>query len=300
MKKKYHNLTDTELFGNYIDPFGDRRENGPTRFEGRFEFKPYCYEDSMEDYFCWFGHSSVLLHLNRLNILFDPVFSKYASPVQIAGPKRFIGKTMDANQLPEIDVCLISHCHYDHLDKQTIKGIKDKTKRFIVPMGLKRMLVTFGVQSERIVELDWYESAEYETLKVHCCPTQHGSNRTGFDGNESLWCSWFIQSDRNIYFTGDGGYSNTFKEIRERFGNVDLCFVECGQYNVRWHGYHMFPEEGVQACLDLNAKLSVPVHNGAYNLSDHYYKEPVHRFERRSAELNLDVIKPVINKNEKF
>lgn len=227
----------------------------------------------------WLGHSAVLLRMNGLTLLSDPVFSRYVSPVPPFGPKRFPGIIPAASDLPGIDVVLITHSHYDHLDKATLRALKKKIKHYVVPAGIGAILRTWGISDDCITELNWWESVQLNGLQITCTPAQHNSARSLWDLNRTLWCSYVVRNDRNcVFFSGDTGFSPHFQDIAERYPKIDLAFMECGQYNAHWHHMHMFPEESVEACRILKTGLAVPVHWGAYSLAPHAWDEPPKRF----------------------
>lgn len=296
-KGRYLNLEPENMHDSFTDPFGERRGQGPASPKGvevgRYRFVENGYDFS----YTWFGHSSLMIKTDGIRILSDPCFSDYASPLSFAGPRRYIGRNVRVEDLPKIDIVLITHNHYDHLDSAVIRKLRNSVNIFICPMGVKRILMRFGVDELKIRELDWWDKYECLGLKITCCPGQHFSSRNIIDSNRTLWCSYFVRCEKNSFFiSGDGGYGTHFRLIKEFCGSPDVAFMECGQYNIRWHGHHMFPEESVQAALDLEAGLAVPVHWGAYNLSDHFYLDPPDRFEKRAEELSLKYMIPDWNK----
>ncbi len=241
--------------------------------------------------FTWFGHSSIWLELDGLNILIDPMLGPYASPVP-GTVKRFSDTSdIDWNNLPDIDLVLLSHDHYDHLDYYTIKRIKDKVKKFITPLGVGSHLEHWGIEPDRISECYWHQSISFKGINFTSCPTKHFSGRTPKGRNSTLWCSWVIQSPtQNIYFSSDSGYFNGFKFVGENYGPFDLCFVECGQYNTLWRENHMMPEESLQAFLELNGKIMVPIHWGAFSLAPHDWREPIERLLLSANEKGVESI----------
>lgn len=289
MRKKYENEQNVPLFGKYSDPYIERRGNGDVHpSQPIAAMEPSFHRQFEQDklYFAWLGHSSVFLHMQEQNILIDPAFSAYTSPVPFVGPRRFPGRVPEPSDFPEIDLVLITHSHYDHLDKATIRSLESFVKHYVVPEGVGAILKRFGIAASKITELGWYESFCQTGLAVTLVPSQHDSGRSPFSMNRTLWGGFVLQSkDFTVFDSGDGGYADHFSKIHERFGDVDLAIMECGQYNQKWHTIHMFPEESVQACLDLHAKLAVPVHWGAYVLSDHAWNDPPKRFSRRAEEL---------------
>ncbi len=244
----------------------------------------------------WFGHSTFLLQIRNKNILIDPMFGSVPSPHPALGTKRFSKELpIEIEKLPFVDAVLISHDHYDHLDYGSIKKLKDKVGLFYTPLGVGAHLREWGVESDRIVELDWWGEVSFDDLIFRCTPAQHFSGRGLTDRGKTLWSSWIIQSpSENIFFSGDSGYGNHFKAIGEAYGPFDLALIECGQYNELWHEIHMFPEETAQAGLDVRAKTIMPIHWGAFKLAMHAWNEPVQRFTKSAEALGLEVITPKI------
>jgi L-ascorbate metabolism protein UlaG (beta-lactamase superfamily) len=224
----------------------------------------------------WFGHSTVLLNLNGHIVLTDPVFSKNASPL-FFGNKAF-DYTVDASaeELPDIDVVVISHDHYDHLDMQTIKELKNKTKVFLVPLGVAAHLIRWGIDKTHIVELDWDDHYRFDDkTEFIAAPSRHFSGRSLFDLNSTLWCSWVIKSGaRSVFFSGDSGYGSHFKKIGKDYGPFDLALLECGQYNKNWPFIHMDPKETLLAFDDLGGNVLLPIHWGKFKLSLHAWNDP--------------------------
>ncbi|WP_448551722.1 MBL fold metallo-hydrolase [Thalassotalea montiporae] len=240
------------------------------------------------------GHSSLLLKVNGQVILVDPVFSERASPVQWAGPKRFHESPIDLADIPYVDIVLISHNHYDHLDKGSIAQLKDKTEQFITTLKVGDQLVKWGVDASKIVELDWWQSITAKGIEFVAAPTQHFSGRSLFDRDQSLWASFVIRTpETNVFFSGDSGYFSGFKEIGEKYGPFDLTFVETGAYNEAWQGVHMIPEESLQTHLDLKGKVMMPIHNATFDLALHDWDEPLERITKLAEENNVELSTPV-------
>ena len=204
----------------------------------------------------WFGHSSYLIKINGKHILIDPVFSGHASPFTFTA-KSFAGTDVyEVEDFPEIDVLLISHDHYDHLDYKTVLGLMPKTKLICTSLGVASHLNYWGIDSNKIIEFDWWQSHTlFNELQLTAVPARHFSGRS-FVRNKTLWSSFVLTTKQYSLFIGaDSGYGNHFKLINEKFGQFDIAMLECGQYNLAWHDIHMLPEETVQACIDLNAKV---------------------------------------------
>ncbi|MCL4151376.1 UNVERIFIED_CONTAM: hypothetical protein GTU68_000392, partial [Idotea baltica] len=234
------------------------------------------------------GHSTILLRIDLDLILFDPVFSDRASPVQWMGPKRFHQPPISIEQLPDIKAVVISHDHYDHLDKQAISDLDKKVEFFITPLKVGQHLRDWGIDDAKITELAWWQSTQVDTLKITAAPAQHFSGRGLFDKDETLWASWVIEGwESKIYFSGDSGYFGGFKEIGERLGPFDLTFIETGAYNTLWPDIHMFPEQSLQAHLDLQGEVMVPIHNGTFDLSLHNWHEPLQQITELAAEKDV-------------
>ena len=244
----------------------------------------------------WLGHSTFLLEMGKHNILIDPMFGEVPAPHPTLGTKRFSkGLSIEIEALPQIDAVILSHDHYDHLDYGSIIKLKDKVEMFYVPLGLGAHLKEWGVQENKIVELDWWQEVSHNDLVFKCAPAQHFSGRGLSDRANTLWASWVIQSkNEKIFFSGDSGYSNHFKEIGEKYGPFDFAMMECGQYNKLWSEIHMFPEETAQAALDLNAKRMMPIHWGAFKLSLHSWTDPVERVIKKADELGVEIVVPQI------
>jgi len=243
----------------------------------------------------WFGHSSYALQAGDKFILVDPVFCGYASPFPFM-VKSFKGtNTYHANDFKEIDLLILTHDHYDHLDYKTIQSLRPNVKKVICSLGLASHLVFWGYDPGKIIELDWWESAEpFDDIHIQAAPARHFSGR-GLKRGQSLWSSFILQiKDKKIYLGGDSGYDTHFKEIGERFGPFDLAILECGQYNEKWPLIHMMPEETVQAGLDLRAKMVLPVHWGKFALAFHSWTEPVNRFTAEAKRLKLSYTTPMI------
>ncbi|GHA56204.1 L-ascorbate metabolism protein UlaG, beta-lactamase superfamily [Pontibacter akesuensis] len=242
----------------------------------------------------WFGHSSYLIKTKAYNVLVDPVFSGYASPVSFM-VKAFEGaNTYAASDMPQIDVLVLTHDHYDHLDYNTISALKDSVAHFVVPLGVGAHLEDWGVAESKITELDWWETANYKELTFTATPARHFSGR-GLARGKSLWTSYVLQMPKHkIYIGGDSGYEEHFKEIGSKFGSFDLAILENGQYNKNWPYIHMMPEQVVQAAKDLQAEVLFPVHSGKFALALHAWNEPLQRVVKSASESQLKVTTPMI------
>ncbi|MEM1142308.1 MAG: MBL fold metallo-hydrolase [Pseudomonadota bacterium] len=241
------------------------------------------------------GHSSILLKLGGDFVLIDPVFSERASPLQWLGPRRFHPAPITIASLPKIDVVVISHNHYDHLDRGSVLQLADKVDHFLVPLGVGAHLKAWGVDESAITEMDWWEETAIGDLSFAATPAQHFSGRSLTDRNKTLWASWVIRGGgANLFFSGDSGYFDGFKQIGERYGPFDIAMVENGAYNVAWRKVHMMPEESVQAHLDLRGRAMLPIHNCTFDLSTHSWYEPLDRVSVLAADRGIHLLTPVI------
>ncbi len=229
----------------------------------------------------WVGQATVLIQHAGVNVLTDPIFSRRASPVSFAGPSRVSEPGLSLEELPPIDMVIISHDHFDHLDRPTIRRLGNGP-RYFVPLGLKDWLVDAGIASARIVELDWWEEAavmagEVELL-VTATPSQHVSGRSLTDRNRRLWASWVISwSDFSFWFGGDTGYNDRqFNAIGEHFNGIDLGIIPIGSYAPReyMHNFHLDPAQAVQVHQDIRARRSMAVHWGTFDLTAEHLLEP--------------------------
>ncbi|WP_188499939.1 MBL fold metallo-hydrolase [Pontibacter amylolyticus] len=244
----------------------------------------------------WFGHSTFLIELDGKRLLVDPMLGERASPLSFLGPKRFTDELpITIEDLPFIDAVLISHDHYDHLDYGSIKKLAEKTGHFYVALGVGAHLERWDIPAEKITELDWWDEAELAGITFVATPARHFSGRGISDRMKTLWTSWVIQGkNEKIFFSGDTGYFDGFKEIGERYGPFDITLLECGQYNELWQSIHMMPEETVQAHLDLKGKLMMPIHWGAFTLAMHSWTDPIERVTKKARELNVPTTTPRI------
>ena len=241
----------------------------------------------------WLGHSSLLINMDGYRLVTDPVFEKRVSPL---GPTRFNGAVpLDIHQVPRIDAVIISHDHYDHLNKHSVQQLAPKTHRFVVPLGVGALLVKWGIPAEKTIELGWWEEYRFdENLTIAATPAQHFSGRGLTDRNRTLWASWVVRSPfHNIFFSGDSGYFDGFKRIGDTYGPFDMTFIECGAYNQAWSQVHLFPEQTVQAHLDLKGRILHPIHWGTFNLALHPWYEPMERLAAAAKAAGIRTATPV-------
>ena len=242
----------------------------------------------------WLGHSSLMINVDGVKILTDPVFEK---SVSVFGPTRFNGDVpLDIDQLPPIDVVIISHDHYDHLNKFSVQRLNEKTKMFIVPLAVGARIAEWGVPQGKIVELDWWQEYRFDQeLMVVATPAQHFSGRGFTDRNKTLWASWVIITPfHKLFFSGDSGYFDGFRQIGNKYGPFDMTFIECGAYSTSWPQVHMFPEQTVQAHLDLKGVVLQPIHWATFNLALHPWYEPMVRLTAAADSANVKFATPIV------
>lgn len=243
----------------------------------------------------WFGHSALMIETNGQRILLDPMLGRTPSPFSFAGGTRYGELPISAAELPAIDIVIFSHDHYDHLDYGTIMQIKDKTRLFVVPLGLGTHLERWGVDPKRIEEHDWWDEFQVEDFRFACTPAQHLTGRGLNDKNATLWCSWVIETPQHrIFFSGDGGYNGHFAEIGRKYGPFDVALMECGQYDRRWADIHCTPEQTVKAFQDVQGGLLIPIHWAAFTLAFHSWTDPIERVTRASQEQGVAITTPRI------
>lgn len=239
----------------------------------------------------WVGHATVLVQMENLTFLTDPIWSNRASPARWFGPNRFVKPGLSIKDLPAIDFVLISHNHYDHLDLPTLRKLAKRSAdtKFFVPLGNAALLRKNGI--DRVQELDWGETVNVGDATIHCLPSQHWSKRSLTDTDKALWSSWaVIGAKRRFYFAGDTGYFKGFSEIGEKLGPFDLAAMPIGAYepNAMMRASHLNPEEAFQASVDLKAKRALAIHFGTFNLSDEPLSEPPLRFSAAAEQAEPD------------
>jgi L-ascorbate metabolism protein UlaG (beta-lactamase superfamily) len=248
-----------------------------------------------EDVFVWFGHSSFFIQTDGLRFLIDPVFVR-AAPVSFAN-RAFKGTEIYApGDMPDIDYLIISHDHWDHLDYDTVRSLKNRIGSVICGLGVGEHFEYWGFDKNRIIELDWGENTVLDNgIIVECFPTRHSSGRGLFSRNLTLWASYMVQTrTRNIFISGDGGYGTHFAEIGRRFESIDLAIMENGQYNTEWSTSHLMPQYLVQAVKELHPRKLITVHNSKYTLSTHFWNDPLVNISLAAEEENFNLLTPMI------
>lgn len=269
-------------------PHPDRRPRRPLP-QMRLEREVF---ESVSEGFSWLGHSSLVMKISGLKIALDPVFHSIA-PVQFL-MKRFQSAPLDLGILQDLDLVVLSHDHYDHLDQRVMEKLIQSRVSFFVPLKVKKHLVQMGVPEGRIREFAWWDSVNVGDLELVFAPAQHFSGRGLFDRDQTLWGSWVLRprGRKPIYFSGDSGYGPHFQEIGQKLGPFGWSFMENGQYNSAWKAVHMLPEESVRAHLDLRAEIYTPIHWAAYSLSPHAWYEPAERISVLAEHHQIKLVIP--------
>ena len=277
---KFFNPThpETPSLGDVVKMIStSRRKKWPNENKNEPRLKLSEHLEENQTAITFINHASLLLQTKTLNILTDPVYSKRVSPSQLVGPARAREPGLAFDLLPKIDVVVISHNHYDHLDMPTVKKLKEKfDPQFFISLGDKALLESHGIT--KVIELDWYASSVFKDTKFTFIPTQHFSGRGLFDRFSSLWGGWFMETPKTkILFGGDAGYSSHFKDIHSRLGAPDIALIPIGAYDPRWFmkPVHMNPDEAVQAHIDLQSKKSIGIHFGTFQLTEEGIDQPV-------------------------
>ncbi len=243
----------------------------------------------------WLGHSTSLVEIDGARVLLDPVWSERAAPMTWAGPKRFHEPPLPLDELPELDAVLISHDHYDHLDHRTIQALADQVPRFLVPLGVGAHLVYWGIEEEKIIELDWWDDVAIGPLTLTATPARHFSGRSLVmaDMNRTLWAGWAIRGpEHRVYYSGDTALFPGLTEIGERLGPFDAALIETGAYNALWADVHIGPEQAVVACQMVQGAVLFPVHWGTFDLAIHSWIEPIERTLAAAARAGVTVAVP--------
>lgn len=253
-------------------------------------------QPSMRPQITWLGHATFLLQYQGFNILTDPILSERASPLSFAGPERLSPAPIRTADLPVIDIVVISHNHYDHLDEKTIAELGSQVN-YMVPLGLTEWFVEQGIGAERVREFDWWQQLNFGPVTVTATPSQHWSARSLFDKNETLWASWHLDiGDWQVWFGGDTGYNpHQFKEIRARFPAIDDALIPIGAYLPRWfmQPQHVDPAEALHIHQDLGAKRSYAMHWGTYQLAAESLQQTLNDLEAAQQQATSAASQPL-------
>ncbi|MEG2049080.1 MAG: MBL fold metallo-hydrolase [Comamonas sp.] len=245
------------------------------------------------------GHSTLLMKLRGGWWITDPVFAQRASPFSFIGPKRFHAPPIALHELPALRGVLLSHDHYDHLDRAAVRALAAKTDLFLCTLGVGDRLVAWGVPAAKVQQYDWWQSTQVDGLRFTATPAQHFSGRSLRDGNRTLWASWVIEDLEStgplrVFFSGDGGYFDGFAQIGRQFGAFDVTLMETGAYNEHWPYVHMHPAQTVQAHQDLGGRWLLPIHNGTFNLAMHAWWDPFERVVGLAEAQGVPVATPLM------
>lgn len=301
MRPKYHNIEPTIQFTGTKHGF-PKTAKGDIRIPSERVDAEVVDLNSCaisDDYLVWMGHSSIYIQLNGRTFLVDPVLcSSFPSNIMM---KAFPGSDIwKPDDIPAVDYLIITHDHYDHLDKKTLRKIRDRVGQVYCGLDVGDIIKSCGYKAEQIHEMTWDDSVCLDDgIKLHCLTSRHFSGRF-LKPNPTLWTSWMLLSDKTIFISGDGGYGKHFKEIGERFNNIDLAIMENGQYSPNWKHIHMLPEELPQAIEDLKAKKVFTYHHGKFALSHHDWREPEHKIKEASEGATWKLLDTIIGNVVKF
>jgi L-ascorbate metabolism protein UlaG (beta-lactamase superfamily) len=247
----------------------------------------------------WLGHSSMVVELDGVRVLFDPVLSERASPFQFMGPKRFHSAPLAPSQLPQVDAVVISHDHYDHLDRMTIMELASRGVRFLVPLGVGAHLEAWDVPLAQIEELEWWQEASVGEVRLVCTPARHFSGRGFTDRNRTLWASWaLLGKTQRIWFSGDTGAFPQASEIGERLGPFDLAMIEVGAFDRAWESVHLGPDGAMEMVDQVRGNVLFPIHWGTFNLAAHRWDQPIVRVLELAAQRDLPVMVPAAGQTQ--
>lgn len=243
----------------------------------------------------WLGHSTVLIEMAGKRVLTDPVFGERASPLGFMGPRRFHAPPVTVEALPDLDLVVLSHDHYDHLCNMTLRALAKRKVPIVTALGVGARLERLGWDPGLITELDWHEHLDLGPLRVTATPAQHFSGRGLTDRNKTLWASWVLESaDERVFFSGDSGFTEAFGEIGRRYGPFDLVMIEVGAYHPNWAAIHMGPENALKVQELLRGELLLPVHWSTFNLALHDWDEPAEVLWREAGHTSRRVVTPLV------
>ena len=241
----------------------------------------------------WINHSTVLIEIDGARFLTDPVWSKGVGPADIVSRPRFYEPPLELDALPPVDAVIISHDHYDHLDRQSVRALSAEGARFLVPLGVGSHLRFWGVPEQQITELDWWQERTIKGVRVVATPARHFSGRSVDDADATLWASWsFVGPGHRVFFSGDTALSRDFETIGERLGPFDLTMMEVGAYDQRWPDVHLGPEQALKAHAMVGGDILLPIHWGTFNLAMHSWVEPMERMLQGAREANVRLVTP--------
>jgi L-ascorbate metabolism protein UlaG (beta-lactamase superfamily) len=289
--RKYQNPVPTAvgdgrtIFKVLWRTLSNHAETTPRQPLGPFRTDSRCFETEPASGLrvTWMGHSTMLIEIDGARVLVDPVWEERASPVTWAGPKRFFAPPLRLEELPRVDVVLLSHDHYDHLGAHTIRRLTQlenlRGAQWVTALGVASLLAELGVEAERITELDWTESVSVSGLDITALPARHFSGRSLFRRFETLWASFALAGPKHrVYYGADSGESETFAEIGREYGPFDLTMLEIGASDPLWRNIHMGPDGALRTFAAMGGNgLLMPIHWGLFNLALHAWRQPIER-----------------------
>ena len=289
-----------DIWTNLKDATGDQIRTPPGPFPIEKPTLDSTASQGLEAY--WIGHSTVLVEMEGKRILTDPMLSDAAFPVDMIAPKRFNPPALTMDELPKIDIAIISHDHYDHLDMKTVQFLSAGGTHFFVGLGVGAHLRKWNIPTDFIHEMDWWETIKFKGLRINCTPARHYSGRKSMS-NATLWTSWVVKgNDHTFFHSGDTGYEGHFKEIGERLGPIDISFIKIGDYglDLGWQDIHMNPENSIKAHVDLGSAILFPIHWGTFQLSNHDWDEPINRATAAADKNNVTIVTPKLGEKVTF
>ncbi len=294
----FHNLNEPKMKKSIIDfikwRFFSKRAKWPEWIEIKQQKPPFNRTKEGQASITFINHATTLIQMDGINILTDPIYSEHAAPFSFTGPKRVKDPGINFNDLPKIDLILISHNHYDSFDIDTLRKLKERDNPQIL-LGIGNRYYLDNNMRQNTKEMDWDDNYNFKNLHLIFLPAKHWSRRHIDDTNKSLWGSFAIIGSKKIYFAGDSGYANHFKDIQKRFGEFDFSLIPIGAYEPRWFmkNVHINPEEAVKAHKDLNSKKSMGIHFGVFQLTNEAIDKPL-------IDLDKALIKHNIQKKDFF
>ena len=241
----------------------------------------------------WLGHSTLVIEIDGVRLLTDPVWGSRASPLPFAGPKRFHPPPVRLAALPPLDAVIVSHDHYDHLDSPTIHALAKTRLPFITSLGVGARLERWGIAAERITELDWWDKTRVKGVEITAAPAQHFSGRGLKDRNSTLWSSFHLKSDKHSFFYGaDSGLTSEYSDIAQRFGPFDMVALEIGAYHPAWGDIHLGPNNAIEARARLGSGAFLPIHWGTFNLAMHAWDEPIETVYSLAPSHGIQLLTP--------
>jgi L-ascorbate metabolism protein UlaG (beta-lactamase superfamily) len=279
------------MFGELLFGGQQRRPPGPLPLERPHEAWARRSDTGLR--MTWLGHSTVLLELDGKRVLTDPIFGKRVSPIGFIGPRRFHPVPAELDELPKLDLIVLSHDHYDHLCRKTMTALAKTGVPVVTALGVGAHLIKFGFAPELVTELDWNESAEIGGVHVTATPSQHFSGRGPGQRNKTLWASWVIRTERRkVFFSGDTGLTPQFEAIGRAHGPFDLVMLEIGAFHPSWGTIHLGPANALEALRMLGGGTLLPVHWGTFSLGFHGWDEPGEELIELAPKAGARIITP--------